>query len=205
MMARRSERSRAASSIGLRSRRVGAGKHEVLVRAGLALPMDEVFLEVEPSFGGQHRVRTGSSLIGSTRVAYSESSAQMSRDLAQRRALGKAPSALHMRGQIAVAQPEPTFAPQALERLHEGPGFIAPSPAPDRIGQSRQGVHHGIQVGARVQRPRCRKSSPVLTTIVSSSGGSASARPWASLAPPTPPQSATTWPLTGKDPAPAGE
>src|SRR5438552_17806571 len=43
-------------------------------------------------------------------------------------------------------------------------------------------------------RPKCSKSSPVLATISNSSGGRTRLRPSASLAPPTPPDSATTRP-----------
>src|SRR5688572_13159561 len=42
-------------------------------------------------------------------------------------------------------------------------------------------------------RPRCSKSSPVLTARVRSSAGNSAASPKASLAPPTPPQRARTW------------
>jgi hypothetical protein len=52
-----------------------------------------------------------------------------------------------MHGQIAIAELKPALTAQTLERLHERPSLIAPSPASDRIGQSGQGVNHRIQVG----------------------------------------------------------
>jgi hypothetical protein len=42
-------------------------------------------------------------------------------------------------------------------------------------------------------KPRCSKSSPVFTAIVSCPGGNTAARPAASFAPPTPPESARIW------------
>ena len=53
MMARRSRRSSAASASGC-ARAVSAPANMNSRTAGLTLPTDEVFLEIEPSFGGQH-------------------------------------------------------------------------------------------------------------------------------------------------------
>src|SRR5215470_7400802 len=50
-------------------------------------------------------------------------------------------------------------------------------------------------MSGQIFRPRCSKSSPVLAMTRSSSGGRIRLRPNASLAPPTPPDRATTRPL----------
>src|SRR5215472_4045076 len=52
-----------------------------------------------------------------------------------------------MRGEIAVAEVEPGLAAQALERLHKGPGLVAPAPAKFGIGEASEGIEQSVDVG----------------------------------------------------------
>ncbi len=47
------------------------------------------------------------------------------------------PRALHMHGQIAVAELEPGLAAELLQRAHEGPGLVLAAPARRRIVETR--------------------------------------------------------------------
>ena len=54
---------------------------------------------------------------------------------------------LNVNGQIAVPQAKPRLAPERGERRHEGPGFVASSPAALRIIEARKRIHDGVNVG----------------------------------------------------------
>ena len=72
--------------------------------------------------------------------------------IADKRLAGLEPArALDMGGEIAVAEPEPGFAAERLERGHEGPGLVAPPPAPLRIVESGERVHDGVEIGRNRQ------------------------------------------------------
>jgi hypothetical protein len=75
-----------------------------------------------------------------------EARAKVVADGAQALAGGQAPRALHVRGQVGIAEPEPGLAAQLLQRPHEGPGLVRASPAGLGIGDPRQGVEDSIEI-----------------------------------------------------------
>ena len=142
------------------------------------------------------RVRTGSSLIGKTRgptprrrhrssVTFdSVSPARRRRVRSMCTARSRSPSrnqvsppiaaSVSMQDQVSSARPQPT----------------------SRLARPAS-VYMTVSMSGEIARPRCSKSSPVLTTTSKSSGGMIRDRPSASLAPPTPPESAM---ITGTGP-----
>jgi hypothetical protein len=60
------------------------------------------------------------------------------------------PRALHMGGEVAVTDAEPGLSAQCLQALHEIPGFCCDTPAPRRIADARQRVHHRVQIRGNI-------------------------------------------------------
>ncbi len=75
----------------------------------------------------------------------------MRRDLAQGRSACEPPGALHVYGEVFVTKLEPSFPAQLPESFHERPALLASPPTPDRIGQSGECIHDGIQIGCDTQ------------------------------------------------------
>src|SRR5579883_2282674 len=96
-----------------------------------------------------------------------------------------------MHCEIAVAEPEPGFAAELFERGHERPGLIAAAPTGFRVVEPGEHIGQRVEIGCDME-PEVLEIVPVLATTVSLAGGRMRARPSASLAPPTPPESART-------------
>ena len=95
-------------------------------------------------------------------------------------------------------QSSPPSAPSASRKFHDSPA--SPHPVSGLARPER--VYITVSRSGQMLRPRCSKSSPVLTTMRRSCGESSAAwRPAASFAPPTPPASAR---ITGRGPARGG-
>ncbi len=56
--------------------------------------------------------------------------------------------ALHVQGEIPVAEAEPGRAAEFSERLHERPGLVATAPAEFEVGNSGERVERGVEVRA---------------------------------------------------------
>ena len=76
---------------------------------------------------------------------------QVRRDGRERLAVSQAAGALHMHGEVAVAEPEPGLAAELLERRHERPGLVAAAPAGLRIVETGQRIGQGVEVGSDMQ------------------------------------------------------
>ena len=97
------------------------------------------------------RVRTRSSLIGSTRRRHAERLAQAVERLRQPRAVGQPRRALHAHREVAVAEVEPDVLAQLAQPLHhlEGVAPQAPAALVDPVGQPVEDeVGIGGDVGA---------------------------------------------------------
>ena len=136
-------------------------------------------------------VRTGSSVIGRIRAAI-PSARWRPRATSVGRVAGPEPGGPDdVRGEVAVAEPEPRLlavdrrAARRRRRSRRG----SPSPARDR--RARPGCTGPCRGRAQTSRPWRSTSSPVLTMTASSAPTSAWT-PWASLAPPTPPARTAT-------------
>ena len=140
------------------------------------------------------RVRTGSSVGGSTRAAHAERRPQLRERLGQPRALGQPPRALQADGEVAVAEVEPDVLAELAQRVHDREGVVAQAPAAlvDAVGEP---VEDEVGIG--------RDVAAVDLDVVAGVGDHDElarrprrACPRASLAPPVPPASRTTGELT---------
>ena len=187
--------------LGLRARRRGAVECQ-LMHHRFAAPAHEVVLEIDPALVGAnaraHRIVAHRQHARS----HAKPRAQVCGDRRQRFAGPQPARALDMHGEIAVAQSEPGLAAKRRQRLHERPGLVADGPSRVPDWPAPASVYITVSISGEMDSPRCSKSSPVLATTSSSSAGSTRLRPSASLAPPTPPDSAIT--VTGTGPPPAG-
>ena len=77
--------------------------------------------------------------------------AQCARDRRKRVAARQTLRAFDVGCKVAVAKPEPGRAAEFLEGLHERPGLAGLPPAGRGVGDPREGVHHGVQVGRNAQ------------------------------------------------------
>ena len=97
------------------------------------------------------RVRTGSSDIGTRRTGTPRAAVISDGDLGQGRALRQALGAVQVGGEVVVSQAEPGLAPEPLEAVHHLPRLPGEAPAALVVVQARQGVGHGVEVGADAQ------------------------------------------------------
>src|SRR5437879_12676292 len=95
-----------------------------------AAPAHEIVLKVEPSVGRAHARAHAILAHGQDARADAEAAAEVVGDARERLARGEPALALNVGGEIAVAELEPGLAAERRERRHEGPGSVAPSPAP---------------------------------------------------------------------------
>ena len=71
---------------------------------------------------------------------------ELERDLGRSIAGPQAIGAPDVRGEIAVAEPEPLDLAQRLEPIHHGPALAAEAPSPDLVVQAGQRVRDGVVV-----------------------------------------------------------
>ena len=72
-------------------------------------------------------------------------------DNVRKRLAGAQPAcSLDMNSKIAVAQTKPGFPSQGRQRLHERPGFVAPSPTCLRVIESGQRVEQCVDIRRNV-------------------------------------------------------
>ena len=160
--------------------------------AGSQRRRHEIVLEVEPALIGVERAcapcrRSSAGCAAPTpsrRVRVGGDRGQASRRRAGAACAPHAP-------RVAVAEPEPGLAAELPRAPHESPGLVARGPSRSRDCRAPASVYiSGVDIGRDARDPRCSKSSPVLATTSQPLGGITRARPSASLAPPTPPDSA---------------
>ena len=96
-------------------------------------------------------MRTGSSDMGRRRTDTPEGGGDLGGDLRQGGPVGQALGAVEVGGEVAVAEAEPGLASEAVEAVHHPPGLPGEAPAALVVVQPRQGVGHGVEVGADVQ------------------------------------------------------
>src|ERR1700730_8296325 len=83
-----------------------------------------------------------------------EAAAEIVGDLRKALTRREPPSALDMSSEIAVAELEPGFAAQRLQRRHEGPGLATPAPSELRVVDPAESVEEGVEEGVDIGRNR---------------------------------------------------
>jgi hypothetical protein len=112
-----------------------------------ALQPHKIILEVEPTLlrpqPRAHRVvRHREEARGNP-----EATTEIVGDRREALARFQATGALDVGREVAVAEAEPCFAAQGIERRHEIPSLAAPSPAEIGIVLPRQGIEQRIEIG----------------------------------------------------------
>lgn len=111
----------------------------------------EVVLKSEFTFlgndAGAHRLVTHRHHA----MRHAERGAQIGRDLRKTGALTQAGATVQVRGQIQIAEPEPAFTTQRLQRLHATPGLALLAPAEFVVMAACERIHHTVQVRANRQ------------------------------------------------------
>ena len=80
-----------------------------------------------------------------------EGARDLGRHLAERRALAESGAALHVRGQVAVAEREPGVVAEASQRLQQVEALAREAPAGLAVDQARQCVGDDVEVGTDAQ------------------------------------------------------
>ncbi len=161
--------------------RVGQGRYDPRCRARLRRPVEthpahrDVVVPAGRSSPGSRprcrpapgvlasasvsRVRSGSSVTGSSRTRNAAASAQRRRHRAERLARGEAAGAEEVSRQVAVAQPEPVLAAQPGQLVHDGPALAGHAPSGLAVVHPGQRVGHGVEVraDARGRAGPCRR------------------------------------------------
>ena len=121
------------------------------------LQADEVVLERElGAIGEQQASRDGA--IGHRQHANTDvpGPSDLVADLGERRPLVAAHGPVQVRGDVAVAEPEPgdgrgrtrwPHGVEAAQRIHRVPGLAAQAPTPLAVDRRGEGVGHGVEVG----------------------------------------------------------
>ena len=120
---------------------------------------DEVVLEADLGPGRAQRARLGQRDPGAQRVVGhgqqphrdAAPAGQLGRHRAQRRAGAQPARPEQVRGQVAVAQPEPVLAAQPGQLVHDGPALAGHAPSGLAVVHAGQGVGDGVEVGADVR------------------------------------------------------
>ena len=112
----------------------------------------------QPPEGVLTQVRTGSSLIGSTRLRTPIASFRRARACGRRVALRHQPGALGAPGQVAVAEVEPHLRAELAQAVHHGEGVAPQAPAAlvDQRRPARRTRGRG-RARRRRRRSRCRR------------------------------------------------
>ena len=110
--------------------------------------LDEVGLEGQVATRGLHH--GPHRVIGSRQqpAGHAQRLRQRGGGIGQAGALAHEGRAMHVRGQVGVADAEPGLGAVALQHPHAGLGVARHAPALDRICQAGQGVEDGVQVRA---------------------------------------------------------
>ena len=97
------------------------------------------------------RVRSGSSVTGTTSDADAEAIGELGGDRAQGGALRQPLGAVAVGGQVPVAEVEPGDPAEPLERLHDAPGLAGQAPPGLGVDGVGQRVDHRVEVRGDVQ------------------------------------------------------
>ena len=130
----------------MRPRLIRAGKGDLADHRRATQP-HEIILEVEPALRGAQPSAHPVVAHRQKPRRDPEAPAEIIGDLRQALAGGEPPRALDMGREIAVAEVEPGLAAEASQRLHKGPGLVAPAPAELRIVEAGEGVEQGVDIG----------------------------------------------------------
>ncbi len=177
--------------IGMRARILRAVEGK-LAHDWPALKAHEIVLEVEPSLV---RPQSRAQPIVRRRQhagADAEAAAKVGGDGGETLALPQPASALQMNRQVAIAEAEPVLAAERGQRLHERPGLVLPAPTELRIVEAGERVHQRVGVGRDVQAEMLEIVADIGDDDADPPACTIRLRPSASLAPPMPPDSATT-------------
>ena len=138
------------------------------------------------------RVRSRSSVAGSSRIAEAEPPGDVGGDRRQRLAGAQALAAHEVEADVAVAEDEPVGAPPSSTATVLRRARVArDAPAVDRIDPPRQRVQHRVEIGRHVQAEQLDVVADV-SDDRHATGSTAATRPRAKRAPPTPPASSVT-------------
>ena len=132
---------------------LGTGKAH-LPHHRLPPPAHEVVLKVQLPLVGDHARAHRRIGDGQEAGLHPQGVGQPRGDLGEPEALAQPGGAQHVGGQVAVAQPEPGLLSVAGQHLQGGEGVARHAPAGLRVGDARQGVHQGVQVGADGEPPQ---------------------------------------------------
>ena len=97
------------------------------------------------------RVRTGSSLIGSSRNVRSHGPTISAVTVGERRAGAQAAGAVEVGREVAITEPEPRVVVVALERVEARERLALETPTELAVGSAGERVGDGIEVGAHEQ------------------------------------------------------
>jgi len=116
-----------------------------MARIGSTL-MNEIFLKVDPAFLGQQTRAHAVVRHRNDARPDAQAAAQVGGHRGQGFAVAESTRPLHVKREVTVAELEPCLPTQRLHRLHEGPGFVVPTPAEIAIGETGEGIGDGIDV-----------------------------------------------------------
>src|SRR5439155_5876368 len=111
------------------------------------LARDEPLLERERTVGG--RDPRAETVVGRRHQMKAETQplCEPRRDPRQRHAAAKRLRPHEMKAEVAVAEPEPLLAPEALRLLERVPRLVRPAPAPLLVTEAGKRVEDAVQIG----------------------------------------------------------
>ena len=157
-----------------------------------ALKTHEIILEVEPSLIRSQSCAQPIICRRQHSGTDAEAAAEVGGDGGESLALPQPTGALDMNRQVAIAKAEPILAAERRERFHERPGLVPPTPSQLRVVEASKRVHQRVGVRRDMQAEMLEIIADIGDDEQIVLGFTIRLRPSASLAPPIPPDRATT-------------